>query len=161
MSTKETKKTAAPKKAGVKREERTTVSAPRGKFKEAIGRRKTATARVRLYAGTKKEGRGYDIEVNGRKFSDFFPLPREQKNVVAAFAATGENYPVTARVKGGGAMAQAEAIRLGIARVLVAINGGYRGTLKQMGFLTRDPRMAERKKFGSRKARRPQQWRKR
>ena len=161
MPTKETKKTTAPKKAGVKKETKKTAPVAKGKYKEAIGRRKTAIARVRFYTGEKKETKSFDIEVNGKKFTEFFPLPRQQKNVLAAFVATGENYPVTVQVKGGGIMAQAEAVRLGASRILVSMNEDYRGKLKQLGYLTRDPRMVERKKFGSRKARRPQQWRKR
>lgn len=152
MPTKETKRTASKPAASKERTKEPYV--------EAVGRRKTAVARVRLYT-KEKAAHGFSVEVNGRKFTEYFPFLRGQQEVTAPFAATGTNYPVTAKIEGGGTEAQVEALRLGIARALVSIEGGYRGKLKGFGYLTRDPRMVERKKFGSRKARRPQQWRKR
>lgn len=145
----ETKKPSAPK------------ASTHGKYVEAVGRRKTSVARVRLYPGKAQKSGSWDITVNEKPFQKFFSVEKQQRILLAPFAATEENYPVTVLVKGGGVNSQAEAVRLGISRVLVAINPAYRGKLKALDFLKRDPRMVERKKFGSRKARRPQQWRKR
>jgi small subunit ribosomal protein S9 len=131
------------------------------KYVEAVGRRKTSVARVRLYPSVKEKKGGWDVVVNERPLQKFFAIEKLQRVVVGPFDATGENISVTALVKGGGASSQAEAIRLGIARALIAITPAYRSKLKGLDYLKRDPRMVERKKFGSRKARRPQQWRKR
>jgi small subunit ribosomal protein S9 len=131
------------------------------KYVEAVGRRKTSVARVRLYPNAKEKKGGWDVVVNERPLQKFFAIEKLQRVVVGPFDATGENISVTALVKGGGASSQAEAIRLGIARALIAITPAYRSKLKGLDYLKRDPRMVERKKFGSRKARRPQQWRKR
>ena len=126
-------------------------------YVEAIGRRKTARARVRIYPNLKK----LEIEVNGKVFTKYFPLKKEHQVVSAPFNATDQGLKTTVKVQGGGLSAQAEAVRLGIARALVFIKPESRSKLKALGFLRRDPRMVERKKYGSRKARRPQQWRKR
>lgn len=129
------------------------------RYTEAVGRRKTAVARVRLFPGKEK---GLQVTVNDREFGRYFPLRKLQEVVKAPFGAVAsESARVEAKVRGGGIGAQAEAIRLGITRALVAIDPGYRSRLKALGFLKRDPRMVERKKPGLRKARRPQQWRKR
>lgn len=131
------------------------------KYIEAVGRRKTSVARVRLYPSAKEKKGGWDVVVNERPLQKFFAIEKLQRVVVGPFDATGENISVTALVRGGGASSQAEAIRLGIARALIAITPAYRSKLKGLDYLKRDPRMVERKKFGSRKSRRPQQWRKR
>jgi len=128
------------------------------RYVEAIGRRKTAVARVRLYP---EDLKSKEIIIDGRKVNDYFPLKRHQELVLAAFKAVGVQYKTTVKVKGSGLNAQAEAIRLGIARALVLINKDFRNLLKQLGYLKRDPRMVERKHPGLRKARRAQQWRKR
>lgn len=160
------KKTVTPKKSvvskpvsAVKKPVATSKTVER--YIEAVGRRKTSVARVRLYPSAKGKKSGWEITVNERPFEKFFAIKKLQHVVLGPFDATGENITVTALVKGGGVSSQAEAIRLGIARVLIAITPEYRSKLKSLDYLKRDPRMVERKKFGSRKARRPQQWRKR
>ncbi len=124
---------------------------------EATGRRKTATARVRIYA----EARQKRAEVNGKKLEEYFPLEKQRKTALEPFEKLNTSFAFSARVMGGGLNAQAEAVRHGISRALIAHNSEWRKTLKPYGFLTRDPRMKERKKPGLRGARRPQQWRKR
>lgn len=133
--------------------------APReGRYIAAIGRRKTAVASAKLTVG----GKGITIVVNGREFKKYFRLAKLQKTVLAPFvAASMKDVAVYVRAEGGGIRAQAEAVRLAIARALVIIDAANRPRLKTLGFLKRDPRMVERKKPGLRKARRPQQWRKR
>lgn len=130
------------------------------RYLEAVGRRKTAVARVRIASGGEK---GSVITVNGRPLAKYFPVKKLQEAVRAPFAALSidRHDPVSVQVRGGGIKAQAEAIRLGLARALVALDPASRGALKSLGYLKRDPRMVERKKPGLRKARRPQQWRKR
>lgn len=132
------------------------------RYIEAVGRRKTAVARVRLFTGRSKASKDPEILVNQKGFSEYFPLAKYQEVVRAPFEALSlKEYNATALVKGGGVNAQAEAIRLGLARTLVAMNPIWRSKLKSLGYLKRDPRRVERKKYGLRKARRPQQWRKR
>jgi small subunit ribosomal protein S9 len=151
MPTKTEPKTRKPVKAGNKE-----------KYVEAVGRRKTSVARVRLWSGRAKTSKEPEVVVNGLAFTEYFPLAKHQKVVKAPFDALSlKEYSATARVSGGGTNSQAEAIRLGLARTLVALNPLWRVKLKALGFLKRDPRMVERKKPGLRKARRPQQWRKR
>ncbi len=125
---------------------------------EAVGRRKTATARVRLYNQGEK-----NIFVNDKLYSEYFPIPAHQKVVTASLEKLKllGRFRVSVKVRGGGVSAQAEAIRHGIARALVKFNPDFRKRLRKAGFLTRDPRMRERKKFGLRRARRAFQWRKR
>ena len=146
------KKPAAPKKPTAPK------LAKGGRYIEAIGRRKTSVARVRLTPA----GKGIAITVNGRKFEDYFPIAKHRAIVVAPFGAVSmTGYEVSVRAEGGGVNGQAEATRLGVARALIRIEGLHRPRLKQLGFLKRDPRAVERKHPGLRKARRPQQWRKR
>ncbi|MBI5733051.1 30S ribosomal protein S9 [Candidatus Jorgensenbacteria bacterium] len=138
-----------------------TTPLKKDRYFEAVGRRKTAVARVRLFPAKDASG-PIDVFVNDKQLSGYFPLKKMQDIVRAPFEAlTLKEYKVTAQVKGGGVNAQAEAIRLGIARTLVVLNSIWRSRLKALGYLRRDPRMVERKKYGLRKARRPQQWRKR
>ncbi|EFK96056.1 30S ribosomal protein S9 [sediment metagenome] len=118
------------------------------KYTETLGRRKTATARVRLYPASKME-----FNVNGKSLDDFFGTAELRKKVIEALDLTKEKYLVVAFVKGSGITGQAEAIRLGISRALVKINSEVRGELKAKGFLKRDPRSVERKKPGLKKAR--------
>jgi len=135
-----------------------TVKAKAGRYFEAVGRRKNAVARVRLHV-TKTHS---SVTVNDKELTKYFPVEKYQRTVLAPFATLSlTEYEVTAKVIGGGVTGQAEAIRLGIARALVLINPVWRTPLKVLGYLKRDPRMVERKKPGLRKARRPQQWRKR
>ena len=128
------------------------------KYYEAVGRRKTATARVRLYTKGDKE-----FMVNGHPFGLYFK-GAEFKNVVESPLVKmncTDRFRVTAVVKGGGVNAQAEALRHGITRALVLFNADFKKRLKKSGYLTRDPRMKERKKPGLKKARRAPQWAKR
>ena len=121
------------------------------------GRRKSSVARVRLV-----EGNG-NITINGKNIDEFFGL--ETLKVIVRQPLTVTNttakYDVICTVKGGGFTGQAGAIRHGIARALNEANSEYRPTLKSNGFLTRDPRMKERKKYGLKKARKAQQFSKR
>ena len=132
------------------------------RYFESIGRRKTAIARVRLFTHRPAEYKEGQATVNGRSLEKYFSLPKHRHTALAPFEATSvKDHYLTAQVRGGGLGAQAEAIRLGLARTIVSLSAENRPKLKALGFLKRDPRMVERKKFGSRKARRPQQWRKR
>lgn len=128
------------------------------KYIESIGRRKEAIARVRL-----TEAKTNSIIVNDKPIADFFKTQHLQN--VAAEALEGaelaQKYQVTAKVNGGGISSQAESIRLGISRSLVKINEELRKDLKKQGFLKRDPRAKERRKFGLKKARKSSQWSKR
>ncbi|NLN97553.1 MAG: 30S ribosomal protein S9 [Eubacteriaceae bacterium] len=121
------------------------------------GRRKTSVARVRLLPGDGK------ITINGRDIMDYFGL--DTLKVIAkqplVLTATENNFDVIVNVKGGGLTGQAGAIRHGIARALLEADANLRGELKRAGFLTRDPRMTERKKYGLKKARRAPQFSKR
>jgi len=125
-------------------------------YTEAIGRRKTAVARVRLYVSKKNE-----VIINGKKAEEFFGTDELVKKVYEALEVTTDKYTVSAYVKGSGINAQAEAVRLGIARVLVKIDSSLRTDLKTKGFLKRDPRSVERKKPGLKKARKAPTWVKR
>lgn len=121
------------------------------------GRRKTAVASVRLRPGKGK------VDVNGRAFTEYFPLEIQQTMILAPLAKVGANasYDILVRVRGGGVEAQAEAIRLGVARALVQGNEEVKHTLKEDGFLTRDSRKKERKKYGRPGARKRYQFSKR
>lgn len=127
------------------------------RFVEGVGRRKTAVARVRI-----GEGKG-DATVNGKKLADYFGT--EMFHNTALSPLTGlrlaDSLIVSVKVAGGGVRAQAEAIRHGLSRAIVLWNGEHKKRLRGLGFLTRDPRMVERKKYGLKKARRRPQWAKR
>ena len=123
---------------------------------ETVGRRKTASARVRLASA-----KSSSIMVNNKNASDYFPLSIMHDTINAPFKTVGGAFAVTAIVKGGGLKAQAEAVRHGISRALVEMEASYRKDLKVKGFLKRDPRAKERKKFGLVAARRAPQWSKR
>lgn len=129
------------------------------RYIEAIGRRKTSTARVRLTPSDKTT-----IVVNDKELTAYFPhlsLHKDVQSVLETPDAGIENYTITAKVVGGGISSQAEAIRLGIARALVKEKEARRTQLKKAGFLKRDPRSVERKKFGLLKARKRPAWSKR
>ncbi len=135
------------------------MTATKDKYTESIGRRKTASARVRLTPAKETS-----IVINDKKIEDYFKSAAHIADVMSVLKTDGagiENYTITVKVYGSGLSAQAEAIRLGIARALVKETSGRRGILKKLGFLKRDPRSVERKKFGLRKARRAPQWSKR
>ena len=121
------------------------------------GRRKESVARVRVYAGTGK------ITINGRDIDDYFGLDTLMLIVrqPLALTDTAEKFDIVCRVNGGGVSGQAGAIRHGIARALLLADETYRPALKKAGFLTRDPRMKERKKYGLKAARRASQFSKR
>jgi len=124
----------------------------------ATGRRKSSVARVRLL-----QGKG-DITVNGKTLDDYFGMELLKQEVKSPFAVTDTDgkFDVLARVSGGGTTGQAGALRHGIARALCLIDEeAYRPILKNAGYLTRDPRMKERKKYGLKKARRASQFSKR
>lgn len=128
------------------------------KYWEAMGRRKTALARVRLFT---KGGKAF--LVNDKPYNVYFPTLELQKTSQAALEKMNclDKFRVSSKVKGGGLHAQAEAVRHGTARALTLFNPDFRKRLKKAGFLTRDPRMRERKKFGLKRARRAPQWSKR
>lgn len=113
------------------------------------GRRKTAAARVFLRPGSG------DLKINGRGFEDFFPNPALRMIVrqPLLLTETAEKFDITVTVKGGGSSGQAGAVRHGITRALLEYNGELRERLKASGFITRDPRKKERKKYGLKGAR--------
>ena len=121
------------------------------------GRRKSSVARVRVYNGTGK------ITINGRDIDDYFGL-ETLKLIVrqpVALTNTAEKFDIVCNVTGGGVTGQAGAIRHGLSRALLQYDEALRPTLKKAGFLTRDPRMKERKKYGLKAARRAPQFSKR
>ena len=163
-------KAAAPKKKRVETPrvvEKPPVAAPvRAKKPSApirpsfygTGRRKEATAKVRLTAGSGK------MAFNGKSLNEYFCGRKLLEFVInRPFTATQTlgRYDVAAELLGGGVPAQADAVRMGIARALVVMNPALKPTLKKEGLLTRDPRMKERKKYGLKRARRAPQWQKR
>jgi len=127
------------------------------RYFEAVGRRKTASARVRLYAGTGK------ILVNDKELEQYFPRERDRLHVLQPLEATGtkDSFNVTVRTKGGGITGQAGAVRLGIARALLISDQELRRVLRRERLLTRDARMKERKKYGLKRARKAPQYTKR
>ena len=127
-------------------------------YQYGTGRRKSSIARVRVY----ENGTG-SIIINGRDIDDYFGLDTLKLIVRQPLVATEMigKVDVVCTVKGGGVTGQAGAIRHGISRALLGVNAEYRGTLKAAGYLTRDPRMKERKKYGLKAARRAPQFSKR
>lgn len=135
------------------------MAATKERYIEAVGRRKTATARVRLTPATKQS-----VMVNDKLLNEYFTVPNHQAIVSEPFekGKLEKKFTVTARVSGGGTNAQAEAIRHGITRVLVEMDAELRAPLKKLGFLKRDPRARERRKAGlAQAARKRKQWSKR
>ena len=128
------------------------------KYTQAVGRRKTSTARVRIFEAAKTS-----YTINDRELNDYFPTAELQRKATEAFATSkvAGKFKVSAQLKGGGINSQAEALRHGIARALIEVDKELRGKLKIAGFLKRDPRAKERRKFGLKKARKAPQWSKR
>ncbi|MBI2640641.1 MAG: 30S ribosomal protein S9 [Candidatus Sungbacteria bacterium] len=127
------------------------------RYFEAVGRRKTSVARVRLFT---KAG---DFMVNNKPYGTYFPtldLQKIAEDALQKMKLFGR-FRVSVKVSGGGIHSQAEAVRHGLARCLVKFNADFRKRLKRAGFMRRDPRMKERKKFGLKKARKAPQWAKR
>jgi small subunit ribosomal protein S9 len=132
------------------------ATSQKDKYHEAIGRRKTAAARVRISSGR-------SMTVNGAPLEAYFRTAEQRRVATEPFRTLSleGKWAVSARVRGGGLGAQAEAIRHGISRALIGVQEEYRKKLKKAGFLKRDPRMKERRKFGLKKARKAPQWSKR
>ena len=126
------------------------------KYIEAVGRRKTSIARVRITPASK-----VSVVINDKEFETYFPTLTLRKTVLSAFDDTEEKFAVTVKLNGGGISSQSEALRHGIARALISHEPGLRTKLKVKGFLKRDPRAKERRKFGLKKARKAPQWSKR
>jgi small subunit ribosomal protein S9 len=119
-------------------------------YYEAVGRRKESTARVRLVGGSGA------FTVNEKEASAYFPRLGDLNDILRAFVAVGQDankYDVSVKVNGGGTTGQTEAVRLGLARALVLLNGEWTSALRKNGLLTRDARVKERKKPGLKKAR--------
>jgi len=129
------------------------------KYIEAIGRRKTASARVRITPAPKQT-----YEINGKNLETYFPTKELQMSAVESFTESKlseTKFKVTVVVTGGGISGQADAVRHGTARALIEWDKELRGKLKKAGLLKRDPRAKERRKFGLKKARKSPQWSKR
>ncbi|MES2007113.1 MAG: 30S ribosomal protein S9 [Patescibacteria group bacterium] len=128
------------------------------KYIETIGRRKTATARVRITPGTRTS-----VTINGKDVNEYFSTEKLRTVALEAFlkAALGTQFAATVVVHGGGINGQAEAVRHAISRALVEYDANLRTPLKREGFLKRDPRAKERRKYGLKKARKRAQWSKR
>ncbi|TSC55643.1 MAG: small subunit ribosomal protein S9 [Parcubacteria group bacterium Gr01-1014_18] len=141
--------------AGAKKE---IISPLEGKYLYSVGRRKSSVAQVRLYP----EGKG-EYYINGKKMEQLYTKDYMQKTILEPLIATSLKDKVNFSVKimGGGSAGQSIAIRHGLSKALVMLDANLRRTLKKAGFLTRDPRVKERKKPGLKKARRAPQWGKR
>lgn len=126
------------------------------KYMEAVGRRKTAVARVRITPSAK-----ISLTVNDKEFEKYFPTQELRRTILSVFDDAPEKFAVSAKLVGGGVAAQAEALRHGIARALLVHDKELRSKLKIKGYLKRDPRAKERRKFGLKKARKAPQWSKR
>lgn len=128
------------------------------KYLEAVGRRKTAVAKVRLFPSAKTS-----FVINGKDLDQYFKTEELRRVATEAFVRSkvDKTFKVSAIIKGGGIQAQAEAIRHGISRALLVEDQDLRKKLKKAGFLKRDPRSKERRKFGLKKARKAPQWSKR
>ena len=125
------------------------------KYIEGIGRRKTAVARVRITPAGKNS-----FEINGKELAQYFPTKELQEIISSPLNVSkiSQKFKITIVVKGGGQHSQAEAVRHGYSRALNEYDEELRGVLKKAGFLKRDPRAKERRKFGLKKARKSTQW---
>lgn len=140
--------------------EKKTVKKTEGKYTEAVGRRKTSTARVRITPASKNT-----FIVNDKDAKEYFQTEVERRLIQDPFmkveSKDGGKWHIEAKVSGGGTHSQAEAVRHGLSRALVEVDASIRPELKSLGFLKRDPRAKERRKFGLKKARKAPQWSKR
>lgn len=127
-----------------------------GGYIEAVGRRKTSIARVRITPAPKTS-----MLINDKEFEKYFPTLTLRRTVLSVFNDIEGKFLVTVKLKGGGISSQSEALRHGLARALILHTPDLRGKLKAKGFLKRDPRAKERRKFGLKKARKAPQWSKR
>lgn len=134
------------------------MTAEKTQFIEAVGRRKTAVARVRLTPASKQS-----IRINEKELADYFKTAELQRMALESMEKSGvtEKFSISAKLVGGGISSQAEAVRLGVARALEKFDKNLRSILKKEGFLTRDQRAVERKKPGLKKARKRPTWSKR
>ena len=153
----DTKKTVS-KKAKVLPKKEIEKEEVRSGYIESIGRRKTAVARVRVFTQGNKE-----FLINDKPYKLYFPEYQNQQTLLSPLDKMKclDRFKISVKLRGGGIRAQAEAVRHGIARALVEFNPNFRKRLRKAGFLTRDPRERERKKFGLKRARRAPQWKKR
>ena len=137
-----------------------TKETTKARYFEAVGRRKTSTARVRLHP---HEGTKNTFEINGKDAKAYFPTAEMKHLINSPFetAPTVSKFNITVVVKGGGIHSQAEALRHGISRALIEMDAELRKPLKKAKMLKRDPRAKERRKFGLKKARKAPQWSKR
>ncbi len=128
------------------------------KYLYGLGRRKTAIARAKIYSDSKG-----DIIVNGKNYQEYFKFFSLSQNLTQPFEVIGKQneYSTELKIIGGGPNAQSEAARLAIARALLREDEAYKPVLKKAGYLSRDPRAKERKKYGHKRARRSPQWSKR
>jgi small subunit ribosomal protein S9 len=135
----------------------TKTAAKKEVYVEGIGRRKTAIARVRL-----RKGKG-SPQINELNLDKYFPIKSHQDIALSPLTSLqlADTHSIEVRVKGGGVAAQAEAVRHGLSRALVKLDEAWKPRLRVSGFLTRDSRMVERKKYGHKKARVSPQWSKR
>lgn len=149
-------KTAKPKAEAAT--PKSTTPKKTGTYFYAYGKRKTATASIRMYTN----GKGI-FTINNRTFENYFPLFIDQDKITSPLRVTNnqKQFDIAVKVFGGGIHAQAEAIRHGIAKALLEYQADLRSTLKPFGYLTRDSRVKERKKYGLKRARRAPQWQKR
>ena len=125
-------------------------------YSEAVGRRKTSVARVRLYPASKTL-----FAINEKELETYFPTKEMRTIAKQPLDGISDKFKVSAHISGGGIHSQSEALRHGIARALTVHNAEFRKNLKKAGFLKRDPRAKERRKFGLKKARKAPQWSKR
>ncbi len=145
------------------KEKKTTKEKSKEEYIEAIGRRKTSTARVRIWQAVKTS-----FVVNGKEAKEYFQTEEERRLVsdpiikgLGSGEKTDYKWKIEAKVSGGGVHSQAEAVRHGLARALVSFDLELRHKMKTLGYLKRDPRAKERRKFGLKKARKAPQWSKR
>jgi small subunit ribosomal protein S9 len=127
-------------------------------YYEAVGRRKTSVARVRIFPNTKAS-----FVINDKELAEYFPTADLRRTATESLDKSGiqQKFKVTVKLSGGGISSQSEAVRHALARAVIVYDPNLRTTVKKEGFLKRDPRAKERRKFGLKKARKSPQWSKR